>query len=110
MASFDFQGLGLLKQKIIIFSVISETLLVFTLMQIQHFDCLRETWDSTKKYLLKSLVCASYICDKIKRSKRLLLFFYPVPAHKISSSPTLGLKDRKLSQRGAFPSPASQTL
>ena len=110
MASFDFQDLGLLKQKRIIFCVISETLLVFTLMQMQHFDCLTETWDSTKKYLLKSLVSASYIGDKIKRSKRLLLFFYPVPAEKISSSPTLGLKDRKPSQGGAFPSPASQTL
>ena len=43
MASFDFQGLGLLKKKIIIFCVIRETLLVFTLMQIQHFDCLTET-------------------------------------------------------------------
>ena len=78
MASLDFQGLGLLKQKRIIFYIISETLLVFTLMQIQPFsDCLTETWVPTKKYLLNSLVSASYICDKIKRSLSLLLFFYP---------------------------------
>ena len=77
MASFDFQGLGLLEQKRIIFCVISETLLVFMLMQIQPFDCLTETWDSTEKYLFKSLVSASYICDKTKRSKSLLLSLYP---------------------------------
>ena len=76
MASFDFQGLGLLKQKRIIFCFISEALLVFPLMQIQPFDCLTETWDTTEKYLLKSLVSASYICHKIKRSKSILLFFY----------------------------------
>ena len=78
MASLDFQGLGILKQKRIIFCVISETLLVFTLMQVQPFsDCLTETWVSTKKYFLNSLVSASYICDKIKRSLSSLLFFYP---------------------------------
>ena len=69
MASFDFEGLGLLKQKRIIFCVISEILLVFTLMRIQPFDCLTETWDCTEKYFLKSPVSASYICDKIRGSK-----------------------------------------
>ena len=90
MALFDFQGLGLLKQKRIIFFVISETLLIFTLMQIQSFDCLTETRDSTKKYLLKSLVSASYICDKIKKSKSLVLFNFSIlsPDYKISSSPS----------------------
>ena len=88
MASFDFEGLGLLKQKRIIFCVISEILLVFTLMRIQPFDCLTETWDCTEKYFLKSPVSASYICDKIRGSKSLQSCFSILSADKISSSPS----------------------